>query len=239
MTVVGEGMRSWLSRRQPRPGPHTWGGGKLLPGLYRPLGKYAPVLALTVLRYSKSRPEILVGVRDPMANETHQNVASVPTRRIQHAVAREWLRRLRTHRAASLSGRTDLRDEVANIFSRKLGLSDAQERGHVDFDVESVTAFQGVSVIGERPDGGPVTENLTMFNALVVLRKGDDKVPPETASYNPLVWADMDDFVAMTRTRDVGRLNAGLERWFFCAYGLCLQTSTQVLMRLPEGERPQ
>ncbi|MBE1489904.1 hypothetical protein [Plantactinospora soyae] len=235
--MVGEGIRSRLRFAATRPGAQTWGGSKLLPGLHRPLGSYPPVLALTVLRESKSRPEILVGVRDPKANRTHQNVASVPTRRVQPAIARSWLWHLRTYRSSSTPGRHDLRDEVANIFSRKLGLSDAQERGEVHFDVEALTAFQGISVIGEQTDGSAVTESLTMFNALVRLRKGDDHVPALTASYNPLVWADIDDFVAMTRTRDTGRLNAGLEDSFFCAYGLCLQTSAKMLAASAEVRR--
>ena len=49
---------------------------------------------------------------------------------------------------------------------------------------------------------------------LVTLHNGELLVPPATASYEPLVWADLDDFVAMTRTRDAGRLNQGLDGAF-------------------------
>jgi hypothetical protein len=202
-------------------------------GLHRPLASYQPVLALTILRHGQSQPEILVGVRDPKANKYHQNVVSVPTRRIQPAVAKRWLWLLRTYRKNSAAKRADLRDEVANIFSRKLGLADAQERGEVYFEVGALTAFQGISVIGEQ-----ATENLTMFNALIRLYKGDEALPPSTASYCPLVWASTHDFIEMTTTRDAGRLKAGLDESFFCAYGLCLQTSMQMLkenigMRVP------
>jgi hypothetical protein len=123
----------------------------------------------------------------------------------------------------------DVRDEIAHVFSRKLGLADALERGMVDFEVAAWHAFQGVSVIGEDSDGSPLTENLTMFNALVALHDGLALVPSATASYRPLVWADLDDFIMMTRTRDPGHLNAGLESAFYCAYGLCLATSVAVL----------
>jgi hypothetical protein len=239
--TLGGGLRTrlwglpWLGAVTDRPGPQTWGGAKLLPGRHRPLGTYQPVLAITVLRHAKSRPEVLVGVRDPNANVYHQNVASVPTRRVQPSVAKNWLWSLRAPWRTAAAERADLRDEVANIFSRKLGLADALEIGEVHFEVAALTAFQGISVIGEDECGRPRTENLTMFNALVYLEKGDEHLPESTASYNPLVWADMDDFLAMSRTRDTGRLNKGLEESFFCAYGLCLQTSVEVLLPLEVG----
>jgi hypothetical protein len=153
----------------------------------------------------------------------------VPTRRVRQDVARRWLWQLRTRRGAAAARRHDLRDEVAHTFSLKLGLADARERGLVDFEVVSLSAFQGISVIGESADGQPLTENLTMFNAIITLTRGDDQVPPDTASYKPLVWAGTGDFTAMTRARDIGLLNAGLENSFFCAYGLCLQTSARML----------
>jgi hypothetical protein len=218
------------------PGPQTWGGGRLLPGLHRPLALFKPVLALTVLRYAKSQPEIVVGVRDPESNLCHPNVASVPTRRIQPAVAKKWLWHLRTLRNVSAARRSDVRDEVANVFSRKLGLADHQERGEIRFRVESLSATQGISVIGEHADGRPRTENLTMFNAVVWLEKGDEHLPAKTASYKPLVWADVDNFIEMSQTRDPGRLEKGFEEYFFCAYGLCLQTSVRALSRLDHAE---
>lgn len=218
------------------PGPQTWGGGRLLAGLHRPLALYKPVLALTVLRHAASHPEIVVGVRDPGCNRFHQNVASVPTRRIQPAVAKNWLWYLRTQRNVSATRRPDVRDEVANIFSRKLGLADHQELGEIRFTVESLSAAQGISVIGEDEDGRPRTEKLTMFNAVVWLEKGDEHLPAKTASYKPLVWADVDNFIAMSQTRDTGRLEKGLEESHFCAYGLCLQTSVRALSMLDDHQ---
>jgi len=229
MMVPREGFLFGLRLSPLRPDARTWGGAKLLSRLHRPLGLYQPVLALTVLRHAQSRPEILVGVRDPKANKYHQNVASVPTRRVQPAVAKNWLWQIRAYRSASAAKRADVRDEVANIFSRKLGLADAQERGDISFEVEALAAFQGISVVGELSDGQPAIERLTMFNAVVRLNKGDEFVPRQTASYRPLVWGAIDDFIEMNKTRDTGRLNVGLEDYFSCAYGLCLQTSAVMI----------
>jgi hypothetical protein len=121
---------------------------------------------------------------------------------------------------------------VANLFSRKLGLADRQERGEIRFRIESLSVAQGISVIGEDDGGRPRTERLTMFNAVVWLEKGDEHLPGETGSYKPLVWADANNFIEMSRTRDTGRLGMGFERFFFCAYGLCLQTSVRALERM-------
>lgn len=239
MTVLDE-VRSWIGTTPP--GASTWGGGRLLTGSFRPLRIYQPVLALTVLRSAASTPEIIVGVRDPESNRYHQNVASVPTRRIHPAVARRWIWALRFRRYAAASRRPDLHDEVATLFSRKLGLADRLERGEIRFRVESLAASQGISVIGETEDGRPRTEKLTMFNAVVWLEKGDEHLPSGTASYHPLVWADADNFIEMSRTRDTGRLGLGFERFFFCAYGLCLQTSVLALehsrLRAPVAPAP-
>jgi hypothetical protein len=214
----------------------TWSKGRILPGIHRPLARYRPALALTVLRYTASQPDIVVGVRDPDSNPTHPNVVSTPTRRIQPAVAGKWLWYLRAHRGAALARRPDVRDEVDHIFSRKLGLANHQELDVIRFRVESLSAAQGISVIGEHEDGSPRTENLTMFNAVVRLDKGGEHLPSKTASYRPLAWASVPDFITMTQTRDAGHLGKDFENILFCSYGLCLQTSVHALSRLNHDE---
>jgi hypothetical protein len=215
------------SRRRPLPKP--WGGSMLLTGLHRSLSDFQPVLALTILRRSAGCTQILVGVRDPDTNQTHQNVTSVPTRRLSVPLAREWRRHLRRGDGGSGDAYAGLRNEVSSLLGYKVGLADQLERGTVNFHLGTVRASQGVSVIGEAAGGAPVTENLTMFNAEVVLEIGSDRVPRSTASYSTLVWADVDAFMRMVRSRDVGALEVGLEYAFACAYGLCLQTSLSVL----------
>lgn len=206
------------------------GAAILLPGIDRPLEDFAPVLALTLLSENGSAArEILVGVRTPAANKTHQDVASVPTRRVPLLVAQAWMDQLSHGQLDKAAARLDLRFEVANILGMKLGLADPLELGRVQFTVVQLEGTQGISVIGEDEDGTVLTENLTMFNACVVLDGGRDNVPRATASYEPLVWGTVGNFLAMTATCEAGRLDPGLEGIFVCAYGLCLQTSARML----------
>lgn len=216
-----------------RPRRRGWGGSVVLDGLRRPLDTFLPVLALSVVRPTPAGgTEILVGVRDPRTNSTHQNVTSVPTRRVPRLLAARWRGMLRSGSRETGESYEGLRDQVHSIFSCKLGLADPLERGELDVRLGAVGACQGISVIGEQADGSPITEELTMFNAEVVLASGSNLVPATTASYSTLVWVDVRAFAEMVRSRDAGRLAVGLENAFVCAYGLCLQTSLSMIERV-------
>lgn len=189
-----------------------------------PLSDYPPVLALTLVRQSTpGQCEILCGARTPAANRTHPEVVSVPTLRVPESVATGWLA------ALSEDPRPDgVLREVTNLLARKLGVADALELGLIDLRLHELSAWQGTSVIGEDADG-PVTEDLTMFNACVEVVSGGDAFPERTASYDPLLWAPVADFVRMVETREVGLLLPELDELMFCAYGLCLQTTVRML----------
>jgi hypothetical protein len=198
-----------------------------------PLSEYAPVLALTVLRKYETHSEILTGVRTEAANATHANVISVPTQRVPVLLAERWLAEL--DRGAALAD--DLMREVEHLLARKLGLADALELGTVTLDIRAVGVWQGTSVIGEDEDG-PVTEELTMFNACVEVTAGADLFPAETASYQPLVWAPTTDFLKMVQSREAGALNVGLDEIMVCVYGLCLESSVRTLDMMAESGVP-
>jgi hypothetical protein len=218
-----------------------WGGSKVLLGLGRPLREYKPVLALSVLRTSgEGRREILVGVRDPRTNRTHQNVTSVPTRRVPTILANSWIERLRRSHSTEVGDEyPGLRHEAYALLCAKGGIADPLERGEVKFTLRCVGASQGISVIGELANGAKLTEKLTMFNVEVLVDDGAHQVPQSTASYSRLVWADVKAFARMVRLRDVGQLNVGLEEAFACAYGLCLQTSISLLEASRSAKEPK
>jgi hypothetical protein len=183
------------------------------------------VLALTLVRRSTSGEfEILSGVRTPDANRTHQEVVSVPTLRVPASTAERWLTAL----DSPLGPVPDITREVTNLLARKLGVADPLELGQIRLEIHKVGAWQGTSVIGEADDS-PVTEDLTMFNACVEVVAGGGLFPTRTASYDPLLWSPICDFVRMIETRDVGLLRPDLDELMYCAYGLCLQTTARVL----------
>lgn len=191
----------------------------------QPLVSYRPVLALSLLRKRSQRWEVLTGVRTEEANKTHPGVVSVPTMRLPGIVAQDWIDRMDD--PGFRTDGTALR-EVANMLARKLGVADLLELGLVQLRQLDLRAWQGTSLIGE-DDAGPISEDLTMFNACVEVVTGSALFPRETASYSPLLWAGVDDFLRMVRTREVSMLNVGLDELSFCAYGLCLTSAARIL----------
>ena len=185
------------------------------------LSAYRPVLALTVIRYGSRGVEILTGVRTEAANLTHPGVVSVPTLRVPEVLAESWL--------SGIDASIGLGREMENLLARKLGVADAIELEKVRWKIHAFGAWQGTSIIGENQNG-PVTEDLTMFNACIEIVEGSDLFPAETASYKPLLWVPVKNFLRMVRTRQVAALGAdGDELLLFCVYGLCLESAVRVL----------
>jgi hypothetical protein len=196
----------------------------------QPLALYRPVLALTLVRRGPiGQFEILTGVRTAAANRTHQDVVSVPTLRVADAVATEWLDTLSRWPDQPLAETDEVAREVANLLARKLGVADWLELGRIELRCRKLGAWQGTSVTGEDTHGRLITEDLTMFNACVEVVRGGELFPAGTASYDPLLWAGVDDFLRMVMTREVGQLRANLDELLFCAYGLCLQTTARLI----------
>lgn len=181
-----------------------------------PFARFRPVLAVSLLRRRDGEWEILTGVRTPSANRTHPDVVSVPTLRVPEVVAERW------------PDDGDVTREVENLLARKLGVADALELGLISLAQRHFGGWQGTSVIGEDEEGLR-TEDLTMFNACVEVLSGSDLFPARTASYDPLRWARVADFLRMVRTREVAHLGVDLDPIQFCAYGLCLTSSELVL----------
>lgn len=186
------------------------------------LSMYRPVLALTVLRHHSNGVEILAGARTEEANPTHPGVVSVPTQRVPEVIAANWL--------SGLDASTGLERETEYLLARKLGVADALELEKIRYKIHDLGAWQGTSIIGEN-QRGPVTEDLTMFNACVEIVEGSELFPTETASYKPLLWVPVSRFLTMVAARDVAAL--GIDNLLlFCAYGLCLESSARILKRL-------
>lgn len=209
--------------------PTTAGGpasATLERGIRNGLDTYLPVIALTLLT-RESPPRVLAGVRTTHGNSTHQEVVSVPTMRVPTELARLWPE-------DALCARADvpgLQYTIDALLARKLGLAPAMERGSIQAIPRRIVAWQGTSLIDFR-DGADVTEDLTMFNILVEL-DGHHELPDLTDSYEPIIWSPVDRFRAMVETRSPAALNEGLDSLELCVRGLCIETTS--IMLLDEG----
>jgi hypothetical protein len=189
--------------------------------------------------------ELLLGVRRRETNREHGGVASVPTKRVPESLLRAALsdvpassrQGLRFLDGAVVSnesrpGAAPLSDIVETILARKLGLADALELGSVRFDAQARVLKTAVSPVFSASDLG---ESMTMLNVLVKLRAGRASIPSSTASYDPLSWLTVDEFLRKAVPEQT--LELGVERTaarYLCG-GLCVCTS-DLLLRALEGE---
>ena len=207
-------------------------------GVRRPLTDYEPVLSLTVLREGSDEREILMGVRTAVTNTTHQNVWSVPTKRIEQLEdASEWGTILCQSDGFPLSSEhigqcnLSLRLWTNYLMMLKLGAANILESGLLDYTILKLGAWQGVSLI-DYLDGHDVVERLTMYNLAVMVNSGHMEFPSRTLSYNPLVWVPISRFLRAVETRNVDDLGVPVEPLMaveMCIRGLCVETTTLML----------
>lgn len=171
-----------------------------------PMEVFRPALSLTLI----SGDDVLVGVRTGN-NKTHQNVVSVPTRWIPIEVAKTW------------PNEQSILRETVNLLALKLGVSEFLESNLLPLKFVAINAWQGISVIGD-----DLTENITMFNAVV--ETDSLYFERHTSSYSPIIWVKIEDFLRMTARRDPSEI--GLDTIQYCAYGLCLQTTERMINEL-------
>lgn len=202
------------------------GAAPLRPGIVDPLDRYAPVLALTILRETDAGREILCAVRRPEANATHQNVLSVPTVRVERSIADAWPE-------ASEHGQDvpGLATVVKMLLMQKLGLADAFELDPPRYRFGRYAAWQGKSFIDIDANGCDVHEDLTMFNVEVLIdRDSSDAIGRVTASYDPIVWTPVQRFLDALQTRDVSCIGQDLDQVLVCIRGLCVESTTRLLL---------
>ena len=212
-----------------------WG---LEEGLGRSLAEYEPVLSLTIIRQGQYEQEILMGVRTSLANNTHENVWSVPTKRIEGVESpAEWKAILDRNGGMPLSAEglrecaSSLRLWTNYLMMLKLGAANLMETRRLDYEILKLGAWQGVSLI-DYIGGQDVTEALTMFNLAVMITAGDSEFPSRTLSYDPLTWVPISRFLLAAETKNIYDLGVPMDPLRsveMCIRGLCVETSTLML----------
>lgn len=165
--------------------------------------------------------KILMGVRNPETNTQHADIACVPTKRIPIAVFRDIVDQSFTISSRSdsreildvdwtsndtMPGHDPVTDVVEGIMARKLGLSDALERGKIKFRATPKIVKAGVSPLYSPDD---VPEHVAMLNILVFLSEGKEHFVKETASYSTLSWIDVGEFLDALDGNAEGMISLG------------------------------
>lgn len=201
-----------------------------------------PALSLLVFRDATER-ELLLGVRRPSATSgRHGGVLSTPTMRMPRSLMRELLsatdyvpvdedlpffRRLHAERCWQVGVPYSLASEQAfaaeALISRKLGLAAELVDGRLRGDL-SVAAL-GYDAVHDQIGGLEKTLMLTMRCVLTT----PIDLPPSTASYSRLAWADSGKVEAAVAARDPLLLLPDESIWEICLHGLCVRSAAFVL----------
>lgn len=218
----------------------------------------SPVVALTMLdggslANGRATPssKLLAVVRWPDTNPTHPNVVSVPTHRVTAGLWEE----LRA--TASPAGRTpdavlysarDVSNLRANshnpvalavdlILAKKLGLGDALVKGIFSYRAGVRLTTSGV-VAYETPNPYGPRERIRMLGIRVVVTAGAELLPLSTASYSPILWVGVGEFLRSVDTKDPSDLGPEFDPFEHCIHGLCIASSSGILRHevRPRGE---
>ena len=208
-------------------------GGRLIEGMRSPLTDYRPVMALTLTRDGHDGREVLIGIRSVCANATHQDVVSVPTKRIECAMlATKWCQASgASHPGVTFESDPLLRLSVKYLLSLKLGLADALESRMVEFSFIGMRAWQGVSLI-DCKNGVDITEHLTMINVAMHVERGSGLFACRTASYDYIGWVATERLRKAAVSKDLDDLGLDIDPYDgvgMCIRGLCIDTAIEML----------
>jgi hypothetical protein len=194
--------------------------------------------------------QMLLAVRSPETNADHPLVASVPTQRLPAELFRTVVEALpvtATSQGVQLLGGRPVSNEerlhvqslthvVEGILARKLGLADALESRAVSFVAEARVIKTGASPVLRAGDRGEV---MSMLNVLVYLRSGRDLVPRATASYCPIGWISVGEFLEEAVKEKTVRFHGETRETRYMCAGLCICTADLLLNALPSASLPR
>lgn len=152
------------------------------------------VAALTILRGNN----LLLVQRSPHTNRTHPDVVSVPTLRIPSLLAAAVLTHdiAPTAHSAFANGHDPRIFVTEAIMSQKLGMSEALERGELQYETGVASVLSGTAEYAAGEVGVTAAkEPLRMINLKVTLSEPYIDFPVATPSYTQLFWVATADFL--------------------------------------------
>lgn len=209
----------------------------------------SPVLSVSIFdrfisdeHLNSEDAKIQVVVRDPKTNETHPDVISMPTHRIPAALFRAILES--AERDEEVGSTTFYKDgeaengtgsthhpivyAVETILSRKLGVASELESGALRFRAALRAVTIGKSVYPDS-ESNSRTEHIAMANIRVIITRGAELFPAESASYSHILWVPVNRFLETVRKKNP--LVLDLDPVEYCIHGLCISTAYDMLAR--------
>lgn len=179
-------------------------------------------------------------IRNNSVNQTHPDVVSVPTQRIPSSLAEAIMSTGKPNGKhgdtalvkqssvsnTKLKGHDPIIFAVESLLSRKLGLSDELEREEIEFEA----ALNGLHIGTAKYHNLGTEEELQMVNIVVSIKKGAEKIPKSTTSFDDIAWSKVEDFLAMWKHKEVSLLGIDGARGFgICVDGLCILSTYDIL----------
>ena len=209
----------------------------------------SPVLSISIFDQVISDKDLIsedakiqVVVRDPITNQTHPNVISIPTHRLPAALFRAILESAEPDEdvgsttfykggeTENVSGSSHhpVVYAVETILARKLGLASELETGALRFRAALRAVTVGKSVY---PDSESNTraEHIAMANIRVIITLGAELFPLKSASYSHMFWVSVNRFLETVRKKNP--LVLDLDPFEYCIHGLCISTAYDMLAR--------
>lgn len=189
------------------------------------------VAALSLLAPHDGGQRILLGVRSERCS-AHGDVMSLPTLRLPRVVADQLLDH-REDNSRWVHMRTHEHTEHALVFlcraimALKLGLADWVVEERFDYRCRLGTVLVGNTAVDETTDP-PRVQRIAMVN-LVCELPVVPPVPPHTAGYSSLRWADPAAFLDAVRLRDATLAAAEWDCVSVCVRGLCVEVGARDL----------
>jgi hypothetical protein len=187
----------------------------------------AAVVSLLIERVDQPN-HLLMGIRDPVANERHPGVLSTITQRIPETLSGSLPGDSpRQQGVGATALRKGLLSYVAeSVLCRKLELSGALETAQ--FSGSVVFARQMTELVDD-PLGSQAKELTCMMTLRLLIARGFELIPATSTSYLKLNWVEKENLSIAYHARDALILVPDADPFMVCIHGLCVKSAIATL----------